>query len=262
MAKSILSLSIGFGAVSIPIRIYKAIEDTSPSFHQYHTDDKGRVKYQKVCSVDNKALELSDIAKGKKFGNEIVLFEDDELDQMKPQSTKIMRIIGFYEPSKIPEIAYSEPLYIGTENKKQGGVGAAFALLRESLKKSGKVAVVGWVSRGHDHYGVVVPYGNILLLRQLELAQNVRPPEEVEVLPGKIPEKLVAKAVSGIISRMTRKNFEWDELKDSYTETLDKYIEKKALGEPIEIEEIVPPKPSELRDLEALVDQTAVALGR
>ncbi len=262
MAKSILSLTIGFGAVSIPVRIYKAVEDTSPSFHQYHSDDKGRVKYQKVCSIDNQALQLSEIAKGKKFGNEIILFEDDELDLMKPQSTKIMRIIGFYEPSKIPEIAYTEPLYVGTEDKKQGGVGAAFALMKEALKKSGKVAVVGWVSRGHDHYGVLAPYGEILILRQLELAQNIRSPDEVEVLPGKVPPQLISKAVSGIIGRMTRKTFEWDELKDSYTETLDKYIEKKALGEPVEIEDIVPPKPSELRDLEALVDQSAVALGR
>ena len=262
MAKSILSLTIGFGAVSIPVRVYKAVEDSSPSFHQFHKDDKGRVAYQKVCSLDRKVLDLSDIAKGKKFGNEIVLFEDDELDLMKPQSTKVMRIIGFYEPSKIPDIAYSEPLYVGTENKKAGGVGAAFALLRESLRKSRKVAVVGWVSRGHDHYGVLMPYGDIIMLRKLELAQNIRSSEEVEVLPGRVPEQLVAKAVSGIIGRMTRKTFDWGKLKDSYIETIDKYIEKKALGEPIQIEEIIPQKPSELRDLETLVDQTAVALGR
>ncbi len=262
MAKSILSLTIGFGAVSIPVRVYKAVEDSSPSFHQYHSKDKGRVKYQKICSVDGKALELSDISKGKKFGNEIILFEDEDLDAMKPQSTKIMRIIGFYEPSKIPDIAYSEPLYVGTEAKKQGGVGAAFVLLRESLKKSRKVAVVGWVSRGHDHYGVLMPYGDILLLRQLELAQNIRSSEDVEVLPGRVPPSLVTKAVAGIIDRMTRKTFEWDELKDSYTETIDKYIEKKALGEPVEIEEVIPEKPSELRDIEALIDQSAVALGR
>jgi DNA end-binding protein Ku len=262
MAKSILSLSIGFGSVSIPVRIYKAVEDSSPSFHQFHNEDKGRVKYQRVCTIDNKVLELSDIAKGKRFGSEIVLFQDDELDLMKPHSTKIMRIIGFYEPSKIPDIAYSEPLYVGTENKKGGGVGAAFVLLRDALRKSGKVAVVGWVARGHDHYGVLTPYGDIMLLRKLELAQNIRPPEEVEVLPGRVPPQLVAKAVSGIISRMTRKTFDWDKLRDSYIETLDKYIEKKALGEPVEIEEIIPQKPSELRDLEALLDQSAMALGR
>jgi len=255
-------MSIGFGAVSIPVRIYKVIDDTSPSFHQYHKDDKGQVRYQKVCSIDKKTLDLSDISKGKRFGSEIILFEDEELDKMKPQSTKIMRVIGFYEPSKIPDIAYSEPLYIGTENKKDGGVGAPFVLLREALKKSGKVAVVGWVARGHDHYGVLWPYGDIILLRQLQLAQNVRSSEEVEVLPGRVPPQLIAKAVSGIIGRMTRKNFEWEDLKDSYTETLDKYIEKKALGEPVEIEEIMPQKTAEVRDLEALIDQSAVALGR
>lgn len=262
MAKSILSLSIGFGAVSIPVRIYKAVEDTSPSFHQYHKDDKGQVRYQKVCSINREILELTDIAKGKKFGAEIVLFEDEELDKLRPQSTKIMRIIGFHEPSKIPDIAYSEPLYVGTESKKEGGAGAPFVLLREALKKSGKVAVVGWVARGHDHYGVLLPYGDILLLRQLELAQNIRSPEDVEVLPGKVPPQLIAKAVTGIIGRLSKKTFEWDDLKDSYIETLDKYIEAKALGEPVEIEEFVPQKPSELRDLETLVNQSAVALGR
>ncbi len=262
MAKSILSLTIGFGAVSIPVRIYKAIEDTSPSFHQYHKDDKGPVRYQKICSVDKEVLELHDIAKGKKFGDELILFEDEELDRMKPQTSKLMRIIGFYDSSKIPDIAYSEPLYIGTESKKDGGVGAPFALLRESLKKSGKVAVVGWVSRGHDHYGVLSPYGEIILLRQLELAQNLRSSEEVEVLPGRVPPQLVNKAVSGIIARLTRKSFDWDDLKDSYTETLDKYIEAKALGKPVEIEEFIPQKPTELRDLETLLDQSAIALGR
>jgi len=262
VAKSILSLTIGFGAVSVPIRIFKAVENTSPSFHQYHKDDKGPVRYQKVCSVDKEVLELHDISKGKRFGSEIILFEDEELDRMKPQSTKIMRIIGFYEPSKIPEIAYSEPLYIGTESKKDGGVGAPFVLLREALRKSGKVAVVGWVSRGHDHYGVLMPYGSIILLRRLELAQNIRSSEEIEILPGRVPAQLVAKAVSGIIGHLARKSFDWDDLKDSYTETLDKYIEAKALGEPVEIEEIVPQKSSELRDLETLVDQSAMTLGR
>ncbi len=262
MAKSILSLTIGFGAVSIPVRIYKAVEDSSPSFHQYHSRDKGRVRYQKVCAVDNKVLELSDISKGKKFGNEIILFDDGDLDAMKPQSTRVMRIIGFYEPSKIPDIAYGEPLYVGTETKKQGGVGAPFVLLREALTRSRKVAVVGWVSRGHDHYGVLIPHGDILLLRQLELAQNIRSAEDVEVLATRVPTALVTKAVEGIIDRMTRKNFDWDKLKDSYIETLDKYIEKKALGEPVEIEEVIPEKPTELRDIEALIDQSALALGR
>ncbi len=257
-----MSLTIGFGAVSIPVRMYKAVEDSTPSFHQYHKDDKGPVRYQRVCSKDHAILELSDIAKGKKFGSEIILFDDEQLDKMKPESTKTMRVIGFFERSKIPEIAYSEPLYLGTESKKDGGVGAPFALLREALKKSGKLAVVGWVSRGHDHYGTIEPYGDILLLRRLELAQNIRSEEEVEVLPGEVPAHLVSKAVSGIIDRLTKKTFEWDELKDSYTETIDKYIEAKALGETPVIEEIVPKKPSEIRDLETLVEQSSVALER
>lgn len=262
MARSILSLTIGFGAVSVPVRIYKAVEDTSPSFHQYHKKDSGPVRYQRVCSIDNSILELSDIAKGKKFGAEIILFEDEDLDRMKPESTKTMRVLGFYTPEKIPKLAYSEPLYVGTESKKSGGVGAPFILLREALRKSGLVAVAGWVSRGHDHYAVLEPHGDILLLRKLELAQNIRDAEEVEVLSARIPNQLVERAVTGIIGKMTRKSFNWPELKDSYTETIDKYIEAKALGETPVIEEILPKKSTEIRDLESLVEQSAAALDR
>lgn len=262
MAKSILSLTIGFGSVGIPVRIYKAVEDTSPSFHQYHKKDKGPVRYQKVCSVDNSVLELNDISKGKKFGAEVILFEDEDLDRMKPESTKTMRVLGFYAPDKIPKLAYSEPLYVGTESKKRGGVGAPFVLLREALKRSGLVAVVGWVSRGHDHYAVLEPHGDILLLRRLELSQNIRDAGEVEILSARVPNQLVEKAVTGIIGKLTRKSFDWRELKDTYTETIDKYIEAKALGETPAIEEILPKKSTEIRDLESLVELSAATLER
>lgn len=262
VAKSILSLAIGFGAVTIPVRIFKAIEDGGPSFHQYHKDDKGPVRYQRVCSTCGQSLDLEDIEKGKKFGNDIILFEDSELDRMKPEASRTMRIIGFYDPTAIPGIALAEPFYVGTETKKRGGVGSPFVLFREALKRSAKTAVVGWVSRGHDHYGTLSPYGDILLLRELELATSVRPETEVEILPGDVPAPLIEKAVSGIIGRMTRKEFDWETLKDTYAETLDKYIEAKALGEPVTIEEVAPKTPSELRDLEFLVEQTMAGLDR
>ncbi len=262
MARSILSLMIGFGAVSIPVRIYKAKEDGGVSFHQYHSADKGAVRYDKVCSVCGKHIQWEQIEKGKPVGRDIILFKDEELDALRPQSSSTMRIVGFHDPKHIPEIAFAEPYYVGTETKKNGGVGASFALFREALKKSGKVAVVGWVSRGHDHYGVLEPYSDILLLREMSLAADVRPADEVEVLEGKVPEALVKKAVSGIVMRLARKDFDWSTLKDSYTETVNKYVEAKALGEEVSIEEFIPEKPSELRDLETLVDQSATALER
>ena len=167
MARSILSLVLGFGAVSIPIRIYKAKEDGGVSFHQYHSADKGTVKYDKVCASCGRNLQWDQIEKGKPVGRDIILFKDEELDAMRPASSRTMRIIGFYDARHIPEIAYSEPFYVGTETKKGGGVGAPFMLFREALKRSGKVCVVGWVSRGHDHYGRLEPYGELLLLREL-----------------------------------------------------------------------------------------------
>lgn len=262
MARSILSLMLGFGAVSIPVRIYKAKEDGRVSFHQYHAVDKGAVRYDKVCAVCGKHLELEQIEKGKPVGRDVILFKDEELDAMRPASSRTMRVLGFYDPKQIPEIAYAEPYYVGTETKKNGGVGAAFTLFRESLKKSGKVCVVGWVSRGHDHYGQLQPYGEILLLKELSFASDVRPTDEVEVLEGKIPEALVRKAVSGIVAKLTKKEFDWEALKDAYTETVTKYVEAKALGEEVSIEEFIPEKPSEVRDLESLVEQSATALER
>ncbi len=262
MARSILSLLLGFGAVSIPIRVYKAKEDGGVSFHQYHAADKGAVRYDKVCASCGKHLQWDQIEKGKPVGRDVILFKDEELDAVRPASSRTMRVIGFYDAKLIPEIAYSEPYYVGTETKKNGGVGAPFALFRECLKKSGRVCIVWWVSRGHDHYGQLEPYGNILLLKELSLAAGVRPTDDIEVLDGKVPEALVKKAVSGIVAKLTKKEFDWESLKDQYTETVTKFVEAKALGEEVSIEEFIPSKPSELRDLESLVDQTAAALER
>jgi DNA end-binding protein Ku len=262
MARSILSLVLGFGSVSIPVRIYKAKEDGGISFHQYHSADKGSVKYDKVCASCGKHLQWDQIEKGKQVGREIILFKDEELDAMRPTSSRTMRIIGFYDPRQIPEIAFGEPYYVGTEMKKNGGVGAPFTLFRDALKKSGKVCVVGWVSRGHDHYGMLEPYDELLLLKELSLASDVRPTDDIELLTAKIPDALVKKAVSGIIMKLTKKEFDWDALKDGYAETVSKYVEAKALGEEVTIEEFLPEKPSEVRDLESLLDQSAAALER
>jgi len=262
MARSILSLLLGFGAVSIPIRVYKAKEDGGVSFHQYHAADKGAVRYDKVCSACGKHLQWDQIEKGKPVGRDVILFKDEELDAMRPTSSRTLRIIGFYDLKSIPEIAYAEPYYVGTETKKNGGVGAPFALFRESLKKSGKVCIVGWVSRGHDHYGQLEPYGDILLLKELTLAADIRPTDEIEVLEGKVPEALVKKAITGIVSKLTKKEFDWESLKDTYAETVSKFVEAKALGEEVSIEQFIPEKPSELRDLESLVEQSATALER
>jgi DNA end-binding protein Ku len=262
MTRSILSLVLGFGAVSIPVRIYKAREDGGVSFHQYHAADRGAVRYDKVCSVCGKHLEWNQIEKGKPVGRDVILFKDEELDAIRPTSSRTMRIIGFYDQKQVPGIAYAEPYYVGTETKKNGGVGAPFTLFRESLKKSGKVCVVGWVSRGHDHYGQLEPYGELLLLKELSLASDLRPTDEIEVLEGKIPETLVRKAVSGIVAKLAKKEFDWDSLKDSYTETVSRFVEAKALGEEVSIEEFMPEKPSAVRDLESLVDQSSAALER
>ncbi len=262
MARSILSLVLGFGAVSIPIRIYKAKEDGGVSFHQYHSADKGAVRYDKVCSACGKHLQWDQIEKGKQVGREIILFKDEELDAMRPASSRTMRVLGFYDSRQIPEIALSEPYYVGTETKKNGGVGAPFILFREALKKSGKVCVVGWVSRGHDHYGQLEPHGELLLLKELSLASDVRLIDDIEVLDAKVPEALVKKAVSGIIMKLTKKEFDWDSLKDGYTETVSKYVEAKALGEEVTVEEFLPEKTSEVRDLETLLEQSASALER
>jgi DNA end-binding protein Ku len=248
--RSIWSGYLSFGSILIPVRQYAASGNLHVSFHQVHKTDCGRVRYKKVCEKDGEELNPEDIIKAYIVGGECLRFTDEELDSLKPFSTKIMEILGFCHIHEIPMEALNKPYYIGTDSPKKGGAGKSFLLLKEAMNKSNKVAVVKWVSRTNEYLGMLQPHEKGLLLKQLLYHEQVKPIEEVEVLDAEVEDELVDKGVMAI-NKMTFK-FNWSEYTETYTQEVKELVEKKFLGEEVEVGEFKVP---ETRSIEAELEK-------
>jgi DNA end-binding protein Ku len=251
--QAIWSGNLVFGTILVPVRMYSASEELRVPFHMVHAEDGGRVKYKKVCEVDGKELHMSDIHKGYQVGDKMLQFTDEDLDELKPVLSKSLKILGFCEPDEVPMIALERPFYLGTESRKKG-VAQPFALIKKAMEKSGKVAIVSWVTRASEQIGMMLPYEKGFLVKAILYKQQLRPFDQVEVQQAEVTEELVEKGQM-LIERMTFK-FDHASYKESYTEALKEIIEAKAMGKEVKAEPVV--KSAETRSLEAELERMLV----
>lgn len=252
--RSLWSGFIAFGTIHIPTRLYAASEDIHVHFHQVHKNDCGRVRYKKVCEKDGEELNPNDITKAYIIAGDCLQFTDEEIEAYKPVDSKTMYIEGFCSFDEIPIVALSKPYYLGTESPNKGGVGKSFQLLKNVMEKANKVAIVKWVSRSNEYIGMIEPYYDGFLLKQLLYFEQVRSPEEIEIIKSELSEDLIDKGVK-VINKMTF-DFDWTDYSETFTKQIRKLIEQKALGEEVEIPEVKPP---EIESLEAELEKMLTA---
>lgn len=247
--RSIWSGSIKFGTIFIPVRLYAASENLHIGFHLVHKTDCGRVHYKKFCEKDGEELKRDDIAKSIDIAGDCIQFTDEEIKNLQPFSTRTMEILGFCEIEEIPLEALSKPYYIGTESPKKGGVGQGFLLLKKAMERCNKIALVKWVARSNEYIGMLKTHDKGFLLKQLLYFQQMRSPEDLEIIETEIEEELIKKGMQVLENMII--DFDWTAYTETYTKNLKKLIEKKALGE-----ELIPElKPPETRSLEAELEK-------
>jgi DNA end-binding protein Ku len=158
-----------------------------------------------------------------------------------------MEIQGFCKFEELPTVAMSRPYYLGTGKMQKGGLGGeSFQLLKKAMEKSGKVAVIKWISRTNEYLGMLQSYEKGFLLKQLLYEEQVRSMDQIEVAEGEVDQKLLEMGLLAV--EKLSFNFNWSQYMETYTQEVRKLIEKKALGEEIEVTEI---NLAETRSLEA-----------
>jgi DNA end-binding protein Ku len=245
--RSIWSGYLSFGTILIPVRSYAASENLHVGFHLVHKTDCGRVRYKKVCEKDGEELKREDIVKAYFIAEECLKFTEEEIESLKPLDNKIMEIQGFCKFKEIPTVAMSRPYYLGTGKMQKGGLGGeSFQLLKRTMEKSGKVAVIKWISRTNEYLGILQSYEKGFLLKQLLYKEQVREMDQIEVAKGEVDQELLEMGLLAV-EKMSF-DFNWSQYTETYTQEVRKLIEKKALGEEIEVTEV---KLAETRSLEA-----------
>lgn len=224
--RSIWSGAIGFGLVNIPIKIFSAIDNSSLDLDMLDKKDHSNIRFQRVNENTGKAVEWEDIVKGYKYEDDYVVLDEDDFEKASPEKTKLIEINEFIKEDAIDSIYYETVYY--TEPSKGGE--RAYALLREALKESGKVALGTFVMRTKENFCMLKAEDDKIELFKLRFPEEIRSTEELN-LPKKTQIKPAElKMALSLIAQLTPKRFDIKKYKDTYSESLMKIIEAKAKG--------------------------------
>src|SRR5262245_4194235 len=229
--RSIWKGHIRFSLVTIPIRIYNAVDtDETIRFNQLHKDDNGLVGYEKKCKKCGKTLTAEEIVKGYQFEPEqFVIVTTEDIAKIKLKSTKVIEIEGFIDASEVHPSLYESPYFAGPD----GSVATkTYSLLSEALKASGKVGVGKVVLRDREEVVMIGPMDKGLILYKLRHPKEVRTIEAVPQVEHKEVNKAELKlSISLVESKSsTLKNLDWT---DRYRDALREMIEAKSAGKEV-----------------------------
>jgi DNA end-binding protein Ku len=227
MAHAIWSGAINFGLVTIPVKLFTAVKTDDLSFNMLHKKDEGRIKYERVCSVDGKPVPWDEIVKGYEFEKgQYVLLTDEDFAKVNPEATQSVDIVEFVELDKISPMFFDKPYYL--EPTKQGR--HAYALLREALADSNRVAIARVVIRTKEYIAAVKPIGDALVLELMHWASELVASDTLD-LPAaeKLPEKEMQMARM-LIETMSVDEFEPQKFSNNYHDQLLTMIEARAAG--------------------------------
>ncbi|WP_406303042.1 Ku protein [Streptomyces sp. NBC_00885] len=175
--RSIWNGAISFGLVSIPVKLMNATENHSISFRQIHTADGGRIRYRKVCELEEKEVPPSEIGKGYEDADgSLIPITDEDLAVLPLPTAKTIEIVAFVPASAIDPLQMDAAYYLSAN-----GVPATkpYTLLREALKRSQKVALAKFALRGRERLGMLRVVDDVIAMHGLLWPDEIRTPEGV-----------------------------------------------------------------------------------
>lgn len=227
--------SVTIGLINLPVKLYPMIYDRGIVFHFLHKLDNQPLKYQKICTKDEKVVPWDEVVKGYEVAkNEYVILDKEELDAIKPESDRKIRISKFIDYFSIDPIYYHVS-YILLPDKSED----AYSLLFSTLQKTNKAGVGRITLRTKEYPALVHPYKEALILTTLRYDYDVVDPRNYEELKDlKEPDATELNIAKKIVQDLSGE-FDNTEFKDSYRLKVQQIIEKKIKGEKIVVEKPV-----------------------
>jgi len=245
-ARSISSLTVSFGLVAIPVKLFTATQSSGTiSFNLLHKDCGSRLKQQYTCVKHGDIVERDEMVKGYEFAkDQYVTFSPEEIKALEEVGTHAVEISEFVPIESIDPVYFDKTYYLSPDK----GASKPYALLTEALTQSKRCAVGRWAARGKAYIVVLRPIDGVLSMQQLHFSTEVRPATEVEVPRTEVkPAEL--KLAQQLIDAQTVPAFDPTAYKDEVRGRIDAEIQKKVAGEEISIQELKPETGGKVIDL-------------
>src|SRR5919108_733467 len=254
MARAIWKGSISFGLVNIPIALYAATRREELKFRLLRKTDLSPVNYKRVAEKDGREVPWDQIVKGYEYEKgKYVVLKNEDFQRVDVEATQTVDIQDFVKQEEVDPVFFYKPYYL----EPQKGGDKAYALLRDALKKSGKVGIAKVVIKTRQYLAGVKPENGALVLELMHFAEELVDTTKLDI-PKKVEVgKRELNMATALIDSMSAK---WnpEKYKDDYREALMEVIEEKveAGGKEIEEKPKKAPKPTKIIDLVSVLQKS------
>src|ERR687894_2119755 len=221
--------TISFGLVTIPVRLYVATESKNVPSRQIHVSDGGRVQYKRVCSIDGAEVPFEEIGRGyESTTGELGVLSDVGLAALPAKTSRSIEIVPFLPAGAVDPIYFDRSYYVEPERQ----AAKAYRLMRDALRKMGRIALAKVRLRDREIIGVLRVHGDVLVLATMLWPDEVRKPkfpflaeDDEWVTPSQ--ELTMAEA---LIDSLSDEQLDPARYRDVHRETLTALIDAKATG--------------------------------
>jgi len=229
-ARSIASLSLGFGLVSIPVRLYSATEGSATVHFNLLSKEGERVKQQYVSANDpQKVVARSEMVKGYEFEKDrFVLFQPEELKALEDGASHLIDIVAFIPADAVDPIYYDKPYFLAPD--KRGG--KPYNLLKKAMLESGRCALAKWAWKAKQYVVQVRAQEEGLILQQLLYADEVRSLQDLEIEQLE-PSASELKLALQLIDQISEESYDPTRFEDEEKKRILAAIDAKIAGEEI-----------------------------
>jgi DNA end-binding protein Ku len=231
-ARSLASLTVSFGLVSIPVKLYSATESSkSISFNMLHKGCGSRLKQQYLCLKEEVLVPREEMVKGYEFAkDQYVLFTPEELKALEETGTHMAEITEFVPIESVDPVYFDKAYYLAPDK----GGNKPYALLAKALRESEKCALGRWAARGKQYIVMIRPVEEGLVMQQLLYAGEVRPIAEIEIPETEVKDNEL-KLAKQLIEAQSSDVFDPSAYGDEVAKRIEAAIEKKISGQEISL---------------------------
>jgi DNA end-binding protein Ku len=228
MARPIWKGNISFGLVNVPITLYSAEQKNELHFKLLDKRTKSAIRYERVSEATGEPIPWEEVVKGYEYesGDYVVLSEED-FQKAAVEATRTIEISDFVTLDSIEYKYFEKPYYVVPAKKAEKG----YVLLREILRRSGKVAISKVVIRSRQHLSALIPEGDALMLAILRYYNELRAMSELSFPSGTLEDYKVTEKelqIAGMLVDGMTAQWEPRKYRDEYREALLSWIEEKA----------------------------------
>ena len=233
-ARSIATLTVSFGLVSIPVRLFSATESARQiSFNLLHKDCGSRLKQQYFCIKEEVPVAREEMVKGYEFAkDQYVVFSPEELKAMEEAGTHMAEITEFVPIASVDPVYYDKAYYLAPD---KGGA-KPYALLARAMKESGRCALGRWAARGKQYIVMIRPVEEGLVMQQLLYAAEVRSINDLDI-PKTEVKPVELKLAQQLIEQQSVDQFDPAAYTDEVRARIEAAIQKKVEGQEITMAE-------------------------